>query len=372
MTVADKLVKPGPRKLLALDGGGIRGLITIEVLAEIERLLREDSNVGDEFVLADYFDYIAGTSTGAVIATCLSVGMSVEQIRDFYVENATDMFDQASLLRRFRYKYEDDHLARRLRKELGEDTTLGSDQLRTLLLIVVRNATTDSPWPISNNPAALYNRSEREFRNLDIPLWQLVRASTAAPTYFPPEVIDIGGGRSFVFVDGGVTMYNNPAFQLFLMATLEPYNLGWATGEEQMLLVSIGTGTNPHANEDLQPGEMNLLYNAGSIPSALMGAALNEQDLLCRVFGRRLEGDRLDREVGDLATAGGPVDPKLFTYARYNAELSNAGLTLIGVPEINPADVQRLDSIEHIAELQQVGRGVATKVKREHFAGFPD
>ena len=88
MTVADKLAKPGPRKLLALDGGGIRGLITIEVLAEIERLLREDSDVGDEFVLADYFDYIAGTSTGAVIATCLSVGMSVERIRDFYVENA--------------------------------------------------------------------------------------------------------------------------------------------------------------------------------------------------------------------------------------------------------------------------------------------
>ncbi len=66
-------------------------------------------------------------------------------------------------------------------------------------------------------------------------------------------MIDIGGGKSFVFVDGGVTMFNNPAFQLFLMATLEPYRLGWATGEEQMLLVSIGTGTNPRANETCQP-----------------------------------------------------------------------------------------------------------------------
>ena len=46
MTVADKLAKPGPRKLLALDGGGIRGLITVEVLAEIERLLREESGGG--------------------------------------------------------------------------------------------------------------------------------------------------------------------------------------------------------------------------------------------------------------------------------------------------------------------------------------
>ena len=306
MTVADKLARQGPRKLLALDGGGIRGLITIEVLAEMERVLREESDAGDEFVLADYFDYVAGTSTGAVIATCLSVGMSVGQIRDFYVENAADMFDKARLLDRFRFKYEDDRLAARLRRELGEETTLGSDRLRTLLLIVMRNATTDSPWPLSNNPGAHYNRPEREFRNLDIPLWQLVRASTAAPTFFPPEVIDIGGGKSFVFVDGGVTMFNNPAFQLFLMATLEPYNLGWATGEEQMLLVSIGTGTNPRANENLQPGEMNLLYNAGSIPAALMGAALNEQDLLCRVFGRRLVGDLLDREVGNLAISARP------------------------------------------------------------------
>jgi patatin-like phospholipase/acyl hydrolase len=371
MAVADKLAKSGPRKLLALDGGGIRGLITIEVLAEIERVLREDSGGGDEFVLADYFDYIAGTSTGAVIATCLSVGMSVERIRGFYVENATDMFDKSRLLDRFRYKYDDDHLAARLRKELGAETTLGSEQLRTLLLIVMRNATTDSPWPISNNPAALYNRPDREFRNLEIPLWQLVRASTAAPTFFPPEVIDIGGGKKFVFVDGGVTMYNNPAFQLFLMVTLEPYNLCWATGADQMLLVSIGTGTSPRANENLQPGEMNLIYNAGSIPSALMGAALNEQDLLCRVFGRCIEGGLLDREVGDLATGRGPVDPKLFTYARYNAELSREGLTLLGLGDIDPTHVQRLDSIAHMADLQRVGRGVATRVKREHFAGFP-
>jgi len=235
----------------------------------------------------------------------------------------------------------------------------------------MRNATTDSPWPLSNNPGAVYNRPDRKFRNLDIPLWQLVRASTAAPTFFPPEVIDIGGGKSFVFVDGGVTMFNNPAFQLFLMATHAAYNVGWPTGEEQMLLVSIGTGTNPRANVDLQPGEMNLMYNASSIPAALMGAALNEQDLLCRVFGRRLVGDLLDREVGDLALTRGPVEPRLFTYLRYNAELSREGLDVLGLPNIDPDDVQRLDSIEHVAELQQVGRAVAARVKREHFEGFP-
>jgi uncharacterized protein len=108
------------------------------------------------------------------------------------------------------------------------------------------------------------------------------------------------------------------------MSTVDPYEMKWATGEIQLLIVSIGTGTNPGANADLEPGEMNLLYNAGSIPSTLMLAALNEQDFLCRVFGKCLAGDPLDREVGDMIGASGPIDPKLFTYVRYNAELTRA------------------------------------------------
>src|SRR5262249_29790410 len=117
MTVADKLAKSGPRKLLALDGGGIRGLLTIQVLAESESRLRKEAG-DEELVLADYFDYIGGTSTGAIIATCLSLGMPVETIRDFYVENAQTMFEKSSLLRRYRFKYEDDRLANRLKQEL--------------------------------------------------------------------------------------------------------------------------------------------------------------------------------------------------------------------------------------------------------------
>jgi patatin-like phospholipase/acyl hydrolase len=59
-------------------------------------------------------------------------------------------------------------------------------------------------------------------RSLKCPLWQLIRASTAEPIYFPPEVIVIDG-RQFIFVDGGVTVYNNLAFQMFLMATVDRY-----------------------------------------------------------------------------------------------------------------------------------------------------
>src|SRR5215210_3416639 len=232
MSVQDKKESQGPRKLLALDGGGIRGVMTLEVLAKIETELQTKLGRGSEFVLADYFDYIAGTSTGAIIATCLSLGMRIDDIRTFYIESGPAMFDKTNLITRYyRNKFHDEKLAEKLQQVIAQksgepDATLGSQALKTYLLLVLRNATTDSPWPVSNNPLAKYNDTTRPDCNLHLPLWQLVRASTAAPTYFPPEVV-VFPNHEFIFVDGGVTMYNNPAFQLFLMATVKPYKLGW-------------------------------------------------------------------------------------------------------------------------------------------------
>lgn len=369
MTLKERIKPAGQKKILALDGGGIRGMMTVEVLAGIEKILRE-SLKNDKLVLADWFDFFAGTSTGAIIATCLSLGMSTDEIREFYLESGTEMFDKSFLLKRFRYKYEDKKLAGKLQDVFGAKTTLGSAKLRTLLMMVMRNVSTDSPWPLSNNPSAKYNQKDREDCNLNLPLWQLVRASTAAPVYFPPEVINTGK-HEFIFEDGGITTYNNPSFQAFLMATTEPYKLNWQVGENKLLVVSIGTGTSPQANANLDPSEMNLLYNAGSIPSALMYSALNEQDFLCRTFGNCLAGDELDREVGDMKGMKGPVNPKLFTYLRYNAELTFEGLKKLGITNIKPEDVQKLDSTDHIKELQRVGRAVVDKqVSRDHFSDF--
>jgi patatin-like phospholipase/acyl hydrolase len=376
-------MNPNKKRLLALDGGGIRGLITIEVLAALERTLRTELRRGADFRLADYFDYVAGTSTGAIIAACVALGMSVDEIRGFYLGNGKAMFDKAALLRRFRYKFEDDRLAETLQavfdrylpqgeKAAGKThVTLGSSALKTLLLVVMRNATTDSPWPVSSNPKAKYNDRKRDDCNLDLPLWQLVRASTAAPTYFPPEEVRMGP-RSFLFVDGGVTTYNNPAFILFLMSTVSAYNLCWPTGGDRMLLLSIGTGTNPEANASLAAGEMNLIYNASTIPSALMFAALNEQDLLCRVFGNCRYGGLLDREIGTLMPPNEPVLPKLFTYARYNVELTRAGLDELGLTDVRPEEVQKLDSLEHMSDLTRIGERLGAKVSPVHLAGFLD
>ena len=368
MTCQTRADSPAPHKLLACDGGGIRGIIAVEILAKIEAELRTASG-NPRLVLADYFDYVAGTSTGAIIATLVALGLSMDEIRAFYIKSGAEMFQKARLWERFKTKFRDDALAKMLRDIIGADTTFGSDKLHSLLLIVLRNATTDSPWPLSNNPRAKYNLPGVSGRNTDLKLWQLVRASTAAPTYFPPEVVHVGE-KEFVFVDGGVTMYNNPAFQLFLMATTEPYRLCWETGAEKMLIVSVGTGASANAHANLSPEEMNLLYNAGTIPSALMAAALHEQDFLCRIFGKCLAGDMLDREVGDVIGQGIKDAPKLFTYVRYNAELSREGLDALGLPQIAPEHVQQMDSVDHIAEMQEVGRAVTQKVTIKHLQGF--
>ena len=155
------------------------------------------------------------------------------------------MFEKTFLIGRLRSFYQADPLRRKLNSVFGE-RTLGAEDLRSLLLIVTRNATTDSPWPVSNNPFAKYNDRTRKDCNLQIPLWQLVRASTAAPVYFPPEIVawdKDDPAKTFFFVDGGVTPYNNPAFQLFRMATLPQYRLNWPVGETKMMLISVGTGS---------------------------------------------------------------------------------------------------------------------------------
>jgi uncharacterized protein len=144
----------------------------------------------------------------------------------------------------------------------------------------------------------------------------------------------------------------------------------WQSGADRVLIVSIGTGFSPDARPGLEPKAMNLLFSATILPSALMFAALNEQDLLCRVFGDCRAGDPIDREVGDLVGSAGPLQhgQKLFTYLRYNAELTREGLDALGCGDIKPEAVQRLDSIDGIPALRTVGKQLAeSRVMEGHF-----
>lgn len=380
-SLADRIASPGPKKILSCDGGGILGLMSVEILAKLESELRAKSG-NPKLLLCNYFDFVCGTSTGAIIAACIAAGMDTDRIRAFYVEGGKDMFDKASLLKRLHYSYNDEPLAKKLRGEfsaaLGADTTLGSPGLRSLLMMVMRNATTDSPWPVSNNPAAHYNRPDRPDCNLKLPLWQLVRASTAAPTFFPPEVVTFGEGDEtygFVFVDGGVTTYNNAAFLAFQMATAAPYKIGWASGADKLLIVSVGTGSVAKARPGLKPADMWLLDSAKTVPGALMNAASAGWDMACRVLGECRWGGPIDREFGDMVVSPGDAPnftgTKQFAYVRYDPDVSQPGLDELGLPDVKSADVQTLDSIEHIPDIRRVGVAYAEHcVKLEHLRGF--
>jgi len=391
----ERIKSQGPKKILACDGGGILGLMSVEILARIERDLRERTG-NDQLVLADWFDFTCGTSTGAIIAACISCGMSIDQIRAFYLDSGKDMFDKASLLKRLRYSYNDEPLATKLRAELDRalgyrstperpNATLGDEKLRTLLMMVMRNHSTDSPWPVSNNPEGKYNQRVRDDGsprldcNLDLPLWQLVRASTAAPTFFPPEVVSFaeGTGREyqFVFVDGGVTTYNNPAFLAFQMATAAPYKINWPTGTDQMLIVSVGTGKVANVRPDLEAGDLWLLDHAKNIPSALMNAACDGWDMACRTIGQCRFGAPIDREFGDMVVSPSISDKhsgKLFSYVRYDPDVTAAGLAELGLSDVDAAHVQLMDSTDHIADIQKVGATFATRHLNldGHFQGF--
>ena len=376
--LAERYRTPGPRRILALDGGGIRGVITLGVLAALEQQLRERRDDPD-YRLCQFFDLIGGTSTGAIIATGLARGMSVAEIADFYERFGSVAFERRALWQRWRALYGDGALVGLLKRTFGPATDLRPEHLRCLLTVVTRNATTDSAWPISSNPAAKYNDPARPDCNLRIPLWRLVRASTAAHVYFPPEVVPwhpTDPAKSFVFVDGGTTAYNNPAFLLFRMATEPAYRLGWEKGEQRLLIVSVGTGSAPVLGHNAEDPSTNVVEAALNTLSALMSQTAVDQDVNCRVIGRCSYGGVLDREVHDLI----PADPqvpdtplrldvdtgKAFLYVRYTADLTDGGLKELGVAGLDPHRLRKLDQVDDIGDLRTVGEALGERVSLDH------
>ena len=363
------------KRILSLDGGGLRGTFSLAVLERLEALLRARAGQPG-LVLADHFDLIAGTSTGAIIATLLSWGESVASIRRLYEEQAGLMFHRNNVFTGTIYnRYSAQGLAGFLRGFLverpedgGGEALFGTGRLRTRLLVVVRNATTGSAWPLCNHPGGRYNDPALADNNLRIPLWQLVRASAAAPTFFQPQEIALGEGHSR-FIDGGITPYNNPAHIAYLFATLADYRMGWETGEDRLHLVSVGTGqtrTVYHADEIYSLHKLNVAVR--TIRALLQGASV-QQDLLCRVDGRCLFGAAVDSEVGDLI---GPAardqapggERKRFTYVRYNTDFADARFA--PVMAAHDGDVP-MDDVNLVPLLHAHGEEyAAAHVREEH------
>lgn len=359
------------KHILTLDGGGIRGVFSLEILLRIETLLREHFKA-PELILADHFEFFAGTSTGAIIATGLSWGMTVEEILELYVQHGTTMFQHVPWyhpVRRFLVsRYEAKPLSDMLRRIFSEDgkgevpALLDTKRLKTLLLVVLRNHTTGSAWPVTNNPLAMYNQSDLPDCNLKVPLWKLVRASAAAPIFFDPEEIMLGDQRH-VFVDGAVTPYNDPALIAALTAVLPCYRLGWEAGPDKIRLISVGTMrfSLAAANENIR--RMWVGYNVPRIVAALLQGIAFEQDYLCRCLGQCIHGEELDSEIGNLEGAALP-GRSWFSYVRYNK--SYMGKAAEELMQKTP-ELAELDAVRAVPLLREVGRAYAEEhVRIEH------
>jgi hypothetical protein len=355
-----------PKRIFAFDGGGIRGIFSLQVAARIEHLFRQAHGRPD-LVLSDVVGMFAGTSTGAIIAAYLAWGTPVAEVERLYIRHGKQMFARERWWRRLKSKYRAAAIADFFRQQFSENdgtpALLSSAKLKSLLMVVMRNATTGSPWPISSNPHAIYNDLSRADSNLKLPLWQLLRASTAAPSFFPPEEITLGK-QKFLFVDGGVTPYNNPALIALLMATLPCYHLNWPIGVDALHLTSIGTGGQRSHFLKALADKIYLWDHIRFVIPGLIGAISDNQDTLCRVLGKCVHGAPLDSELQCLdAPSLLPDAEQKFTYARYNCRMDSAE---IGHP-LTTAELM-LDNLAVIERLQQIGRDYAAQhVLPEHF-----
>jgi hypothetical protein len=367
MSASDSVSSPAvnrPKRILALDGGGIRGVFSLQVLARIEALYRQHRK-NPNLLLKDEFDLIAGTSTGAIIASMLSWGLSVKEIEQHYVDDAAGMFTKASWSERWKTRYTPQFMTASFQRFFSEDgegrepALLGTKRLRTLLLLIMRNATTGSAWPVMNNPAAMYNNRALENCNLLIPLWQLVRASTAAPTFFPPEQIRLGS-KEMIFVDGAITPHNNPALIAFLMATLPGYRLNWETGVKKLEIVSVGTGRSRVSLSKEKARNIHLLDAARYVIPALLDGMSVDQDLLCRVLGKCDYGEEIDKEIRDLVPEEqglGSLETRRFRYVRYEHRFLPREVEMMKTTRKH--DPLGMDNLAVIPVLMEIGQKFA-------------
>ncbi len=339
----------GPKRILALDGGGIRGIATLSYLKAIEDLLRIRHGDDDGFRLAHYFDLIAGTSTGAIIAAGLARGMKVDEVTEIYLRLGKEVFWRSPWRKGIlRPRYDHEKLTEHLQSILGRSTSLGDPALLTGLLVVTKRMDTGSPWPLGNNPRGRYfaaKEGDRWISNRDYPLWRVVRASTAAPSFFKPEAITISQAVGLPdvvgeFVDGGVSPFNNPTLQAFMYATLSGFRVGWQTGEKQMLVISVGTGSG-------DPGKAPTWITAkGALQSLL--ALMDDNGVLVETIVQWMSTGHthrmIDREIGDLGTEFMCREP-MFTYERFDLSLTRDALAGLK-PGISDAALESLTSMD--------------------------
>ncbi|XP_062102086.1 patatin-like protein 3 isoform X2 [Humulus lupulus] len=264
--------------VLSIDGGGIRGIIPATLLAFIESKLQELD--GANARIADYFDLIAGTSTGGLMTTMLTAPnkdnrpmYAAKDITDFYFQHSPKIFPQQSLLNGtiMGPKYDGQYL-RFLTNTLLGDLTL--KQTLTNVLIPTFDIKLLQPVIFTTNHA-----KEKPWKNINARLADICIATSAAPIYLPAHSFttndDHGNTRTFDLIDGGVAA-NNPTMLAIshisrdIAKKSELEEIGMIDGK-QMLVLSLGTGApKQEAKYDAaiasKWGAFHWMYNSGKTP----------------------------------------------------------------------------------------------------------
>ncbi|HLI86352.1 MAG TPA: patatin-like phospholipase family protein [Bryobacteraceae bacterium] len=220
------------RRLLSIDGGGIRGIIPAATLVALEQQTGRP--------VRECFDLLAGTSTGALIAAALAAGLPATQILNIYTQRSGEIFTPPKVISDPKrlvdgFMYNPHNIGKVLASEFGAAAgwTLNDSPVRVLL---TAKGIDTHPWYfVRDNPKNAQTTGA-------LGLIDCAVASAAAPTYFSPWTIDIDG-KPTVLVDGGVGVTGNPVYQ----ACVEAFYYDDFTPAETSV-VSLGTGFFPRGS----------------------------------------------------------------------------------------------------------------------------
>jgi hypothetical protein len=311
------------RTILSVDGGGIRGIIPLACLVRLESKLGRPSR--------EIFDLVAGTSTGAVIAAGIALGVGARGLLALYREFATAAFQRVPwweiVLNRGNHRYRLDFVAGLL-SEMGADLPLNDLPIDVLLTGKnTRTGRTDFFVRDQDGNARLWG---------DLPLRDAVLASVAAPTYFPPHRT-VHRGQEVIWVDGGVGVAGNPCYQ----AAVEALHYGggrYLPGETRLL--SFGTGRLP---QTIDAPRATIVDWGIWVLGELLGDTADWQTYITR------------REYGQ----SGRLD-----FRRYQLDLAPQIVAELGVDLPPGTDLSKIgmDAVWAVELLERIGRAFADRI----------
>ena len=190
-----------------------------------------------------------------------------------------------------------------------------------------------------------------------------------------------GKKHNYEFIDGGMSMFNNPSFQLFVESTQPKYRIGWKTGADNLLLVSIGTGFSSNLIPFERAKRHTLLNWAPYAIGTLMEDANVQQNFIMGLIGQtppdlqRLMDNELENlsipSCSGLQDTSAGTFPSLLTYHRYTTVFSEARFRQLQLDTITPAQVATMDAVDQIQTLRDIGQAIAREqVRAEYFDNF--